>query len=45
MEKNGQGEGGDLAASGHPFQCGIWKREEGMQRSFYHHLPVLKNEK
>ena len=24
------GEGGGLAVSGYPFQCGIWKREEGI---------------
>ena len=27
--KSGQGEGRDLAVCGHPFQCGLWKREEG----------------
>ena len=23
-DKSGQEEGGDLAVSGHPFQCGLW---------------------
>ena len=29
-EKNGQGKGGSLAVSGHPFHRGLWKREEGI---------------
>ena len=29
-DKSGQGEGGGLAVSGHPIQCGLWKREEGI---------------
>ena len=28
--KRGQGEIGGLAVSGHPFQCGLCKREEGI---------------
>ena len=44
-DKNGQGEGGDLAESGHPFQCGLCKREEGIYRSCYHHRPSIKIEK
>ena len=42
-EKSGQGEGGSLAERGHPFQCGLRKREKGIQRPFYHHPPVLKD--
>ena len=38
------GEGG-LAVSGHPFERGLCTREEGIETSFYHHLPVLKIEK
>ena len=37
--------GGSLAVRGHPVQQYLWKREEGIQRSFYHHFPVLKMEK
>ena len=40
-DKSGQGEGRSLAVSGHPFQCSLWKKEEGIERSFYNHLPVL----
>ena len=29
-DKSGQWEGEGLAAGGHPFQCGLWKREEGI---------------
>ena len=29
-EKSGHGEGRGLAGSGHPFQCGFLKREEGI---------------
>ena len=29
-EESGQGEGGGLAESGHPFQSGLCKREEGI---------------
>ena len=42
-DKRGQGEGGGLAVSGHPCQYGLWKREEVIERSFYHNLPVLKD--
>ena len=28
-----------------PFQCGLCKREEGIYRPVFHHLPVLKIEK
>ena len=41
-DKSGQGEGGDLAECGHPFQCSVCKGEEGIQKSFYYHPPVLK---
>ena len=30
VDKSGQGEGGGLAESGHPFQCGLLKREKGI---------------
>ena len=30
MTIRGQGKGEGLAVSGHPFQCGLWKREEGI---------------
>ena len=36
---------GFLAVSSHPFQCGLCKREEVIQWSLYHHIPVLKVEK
>ena len=29
-EESGQGEGGGVAKSGHPFQSGLCKREEGI---------------
>ena len=29
-DKSGQGEGGGVAVCGHPFQCGFWKRKEGI---------------
>ena len=29
-DKSGQGEGGALAVSGHPFKCGLFKREESI---------------
>ena len=35
-DKSGQGEGGGLALSGYHFQRRLCKREEGIQRSFYH---------
>ena len=44
-DKSGQAEGGGLNVSGHPLQCGLCKREEGIYRSFHHHLSVLKIEK
>ena len=43
--KSGQGKGEGLAVSGHPFQYGLCMRKEGIKRSFYHYLPVLKIEK
>ena len=43
-DKSGQGEGGGLAESGHPFQCGFWKREKGQFKVSCHHHPVLKIE-
>ena len=42
-DKSRQGDGGGFAVSGHPFHRGLCKRE-GIFRSFYHHLPVLKIE-
>ena len=44
-DKSGQWEGSGLVVSGHPFKCDRCRREEGISRSFYHHLPVLKIEK
>ena len=45
MQKNvDRGEGG-LAVSGHPFQCGLFKRGESFKWPFYHHLRSLKIEK
>ena len=29
-DKSGQWEGGGLAESGYPFQCGLYKREGGI---------------
>ena len=29
-DKSGQWVGGGLEVSGHPFQCGLWKREKGI---------------
>ena len=29
VNKRGQDEGGGVAVSGHPFQCGLGKRERG----------------
>ena len=37
MEKSGQGEGGGLALSWHPFQFRFYERSEGICKSFYHH--------
>ena len=45
VDKSGQGKGGGLAVSGHPFQCGLCNREEGIYRSFHRHLLVLKTNK
>jgi len=42
-DKSGQGEAGGLTVSGHLFQCGHFKRIEGIKRSFHFHLPVLKS--
>ena len=36
-----RGKEGGFVVSGHPFQCGLCKREDGTQGSFYH-LPDLK---
>ena len=29
-DKTGQGQGGGLVVSGHPFQCELYKKEEGI---------------
>ena len=42
VEKSGQGEGGVLALSGHPFECSFYERSEGICKSFYHHHHLLK---
>ena len=36
--KSGQELGGALAVSGHPFQCSIYTRGDGIYKSFYHHI-------
>ena len=42
VDNSGQGQGGGSAVCGHPFRCGFWKREEGILKSLYRHLPVLE---
>ena len=44
MRKVDRGREG-IPVSGHPFQCSFCKKEAGIQRPFYHHLPALKSEK
>ena len=45
-DKSGQEEGRGLAVSGHPFRCSLFKRGDGIYKSFYQrHFPSLNVEK
>ena len=45
VDRSRQEEGGGLAVSGHPFHHSLFKRGEGLSRSFYHHLLSFKVKK